>query len=278
MALADVAAALLSALLHAGWNAAVKASVRPMEAMTAQMLLGALIVLPGLAWTGLPVREAWPWIAASTLINVLTVASLLRAYALGGFGIVYPVMRAVSVLLVVPLAAELAGDRLGPAALAGVLLVVASLLLLAYGARRDRDVTPRALGWTLLAGLATAAYVICDGHGVRVAGSPLAYGFAVSVTNAAAMWWRQRRLGATPQRLGAQWRVALPTALAAVASYLLILWVWTRAPIAPAAALRDTSAVFAIVIAVAWLKERFTGVRLAAVLLAAAAVPLLRLA
>src|SRR5690348_12180095 len=85
MALADVAAALLSALLHAGWNAAVKASVRPMEAMTAQMLVGALIVLPGLAWTGLPVREAWPWIAASTLMNVLTVASLLRAYALGGF-------------------------------------------------------------------------------------------------------------------------------------------------------------------------------------------------
>jgi hypothetical protein len=40
----------------------------------------------------------------------------------------------------------------------------------------------------------------------------------------------------------------------------------------------DTSAVFAIVIAVAWLKEPFTRIRLVAVLLAAAAVPLLRLA
>lgn len=278
MELTHVAAALLSAVLHAGWNAAVKASARPMEAMAAQMLVSALIVLPGMIWAGLPVREAWPWIAASTLMNVATVAALLRAYALGGFGIVYPVMRAVSVLLVVPLAAGLAGDRLGPASLAGIALIAASLGLLAYGARRDRAFTPRALGWTLTAGVATAAYVICDAHGVRVAGSPFAYGFAVSVTNAAAMCWRQRRVGTPLQLLGSRWVVAVPTALAAVASYLLILWVWTEAPVAPAAALRDTSAVFAILIAVGWLKEKFTASRLIAVLLAASAVPLLRLA
>jgi drug/metabolite transporter (DMT)-like permease len=273
-----VAAALLSAVLHAGWNAAVKASARPAEAMAAQMLVSALIVLPGLLWTGLPVRAAWVWIAASTLMNVVTVAALLRAYALGGFGIVYPVMRAVSVLLVVPLAAGLAGDRVGIGALAGIVLVAASLGLLGYGAGRDREFAPRALGWTLVAGVATAAYVICDAHGVRVAGSPFAYGFAVSVTNAAAMCWRQRRVGTPLQLLGSSWAVAVPTAIAAVASYLLILWVWTEAPIAPAAALRDTSAIFAILIAVTWLKEPFTASRFLAVLLAAAAVPLLRLA
>ena len=49
------------------------------------------------------------------------------------------------------------------------------------------------------------------------------------------------------------------------------------APVAPAAALRDTSSVFAILIAVVWLKEPFTRTRILAVLLAAAAVPLLRL-
>ena len=47
----DVAAALISAVLHAGWNAAVKASREPARAMTAQMLLSALIVLPGLLWS-----------------------------------------------------------------------------------------------------------------------------------------------------------------------------------------------------------------------------------
>jgi len=59
MSPADVAAALLSALLHAGWNAAVKASRNPPQAMAAQMLLGAILVVPALFWSGLPKPGAW---------------------------------------------------------------------------------------------------------------------------------------------------------------------------------------------------------------------------
>jgi len=272
-----VVAALLSAVLHAGWNAAVKASARPGEAMAAQMVVGAALVVPALLWTGLPARESWPWLALSTLTNVVTVTALLRAYRLGGFGVVYPVVRAVSVLMVVPLAAWLAGDRLGLAALAGVGLVVASLAVLALGAR-DATFSPRALGWTLAAGVSTAIYVICDAHGVRAAGSPWAYGFAVSITNAMAMWWRIRASGSPWGLARRNWAVAGPASVGAIVSYVLILWVWTHAPIAPASALRDTSAVFAILIAVVWLKEPITVPRMMAVGLAAAAVPLLRLA
>lgn len=278
MELTHVAIALLSAVLHAGWNAAVKASPRPTEAMAAQMLLSAALVAPALLWTGLPERAAWPWIAASTAMNLITVTALLRAYRHGGFGVVYPVTRAISVLLVVPLAAWLLGDRLGIAGLAGIGLIAAALALLGWGAGRDHGFAPRALGWTVVAGLATAAYVMCDAQGVRAAGSVWAYGCTVSVTNAAAMCWRHRDI-ATPWRLlAANGAVAAPAAVAAVVSYLAILWVWTRAPVAPAAALRDLSAVFAILIAIAWLKEPFTRSSLLAVLLAAAAVPLLRLA
>jgi drug/metabolite transporter (DMT)-like permease len=100
----------------------------------------------------------------------------------------------------------------------------------------------------------------------------------VSITNAAAMLCKQRAI-AKPWRIVAdQAARATPIALAAVASYLLILWVWSGAPIAAGAALRDTSAVFALLIAIVWLKEPFTRLRLAAILLSAAAVPLLRFA
>ncbi len=241
------------------------------------MLLSALLAVPGLWWTGLPAPPSWIWIAASTLTNIVTVTALLRAYELGGFGVVYPVVRAVSVVLVVPLAALLVGDRLGLGAVAGVGLVAISLGVLAHGVRRDRSFTIAMLAWTLFAGLATAAYVLCDARGVRLAGSPWSYGLAVSVTNAAAMCWRQRHVGTPWRLLRSNWAVAAPAAAASVASYLLILWVWSHAPIAPAAALRDTSAVFAILIAVVWLREPFTRSRLLAVLLAAGAVPLLRL-
>jgi hypothetical protein len=54
--------------------------------------------------------------------------------------------------------------------------------------------------------------------------------------------------------------VAVPTSIAAVVSYLLTRWVWSGAPIAAGAALRDTSAI------------------LVAIALSAVAVPLLRFA
>lgn len=273
----DVAAALASAFLHAGWNAAVKASRDPPRAMTAQMLLSALLVLPGLLWSGLPPLAAWPWIVASTLLNVVTVTALLRGYELGGFGLVYPVVRAIAVLLVVPLVAMVAGGWPGPAAMGGIAVIALSLAVLAWDTVRDRVVPLQALGWVFVAGVGAAGYILCDAQGVRTAGSPWAYGFVVSITNALAMCWRQRRNGSPWMQLEGQWPLAVPAAIASVASYLLILWVWGHAPIAPSAALRDTSAVFAILIAVVWLKEPFTRTRIVAVLLAAAAIPLLRL-
>lgn len=277
MSLLDVAAALLSALLHAGWNAAVKANRHPAQAMMAQMVLGAILVAPLLFWTGLPALNAWPWIAGSALLNLLTVSALLRAYELGGFGIVYPVVRALAVLFVVPLAALVTGHLVGWGAFAGIAIIAVSLGVLAWDASRGHALVLQAIGWAALAGLGTAAYILCDAQGVRASGSPLAYGFVASITNALAMCWRQRRAGPVWPQLKGQWLYALPVAVASMVSYVLILWVWNHAPIAPAAALRDTSAVFAILIAVLWLREPLTRTRLAAVLLAAAAVPLLRL-
>jgi drug/metabolite transporter (DMT)-like permease len=273
-----VAAALLSAALHAGWNAAVKAQPHPAAAMTAQMLVGAVMAIPVLLWTGLPASSSWAWIAGSTLCNLVTVVALLRAYELLGFGMAYPVIRALSVLLVVPLAATLSGERLSIAGLAGIGMVIASLASLAADHARGPGVQSSALGWIGLAGIGTAAYVLCDAQGVRTAGTPLSYGMLAGISNAAGMLVMQRlRLGRwslSAHHLA----IAVPVGIASMVSYLLILWVLTLAPIAPSVALRDTSAVFAIVIALVWLREPITRFRLCAVALSAAAVPLLRLA
>lgn len=212
MELVHVGAALLSALLHAGWNAAVKSSPRPTETMAAQMLLSALIMIPGYAWTGFPAFAAWPWIIASTSLNMIAVLAMLRAYELAGFGIVYPVMRAVSLLLVVPLSAAIAGDRLTAASIAGIALIASALGILAASAGRGTAFPRAALFWTLASGLTLAVYVMCDVRGVRASGSALAYGFTASLANGIAMSWRQRHLGSPLALVASSWRIALPAA------------------------------------------------------------------
>jgi drug/metabolite transporter (DMT)-like permease len=273
-----IVAALLSAVLHASWNAAVKGSERPTDAMTGQMVVSAVVMTPVLLWTGMPAMVSWLWIALSTFINLYTVKALLRAYELAGFGVVYPTGRAVSVMLVVPLSTWVAGDQLPGPMLWGIGLIVSALVLVAASSRRDKQFDPRAIGWTLLAGFGIALYVMADARGVRVSGSALAYCALVSISNGVAMAWRQRHRGHPWLTVRENARVSVPAGVASAVSYLLILWVWSQAPIAPSAALRDTSAVFAILISVVWLKEKFDRWRLAAVLMAAAAVPIMRLA
>jgi multidrug transporter EmrE-like cation transporter len=276
-----VACALFSALLHAGWNAAVKAQPDPREAMAAQMIAAAVLAVPLLGWAGLPAAASWPWLALSTTCNMVAVAATLRAYREGAFGTVYPIARATSVLGVAGVAPLLLGEALGHGAALGVALVAAALVALALDSRRAApgaaSMPPRALGWTLLAGCATAAYVLADAQGARASGSAWAYGGVASITNALAMSWVNRGLGAPWTLVRRQARVALPAGVVSTVSYLLILWVYTRAPVAPAAALRDTSAVFALLIAAVWLKEPLGPRRVAIVALALAGVPLLRL-
>jgi hypothetical protein len=61
---AVVAVALLSALLHAAWNAAVRAAADPRRAMAAQIVASGLVVAPLLLVLPLPSPEALPWLAA----------------------------------------------------------------------------------------------------------------------------------------------------------------------------------------------------------------------
>jgi drug/metabolite transporter (DMT)-like permease len=275
-----VVVALISAFLHAAWNAAVKAQPAPGEVMTAQMILAAAIGVPALLWTGLPAIHVWPWILGASGLGTIAVLLLLKAYETGAFAVVYPAWRAMIVLISVPAATLLVGERLGLGAAAGVILIGAALLLLALAARPGAQAGTAgfaALGWTTLSALFGAACLLCDAVGVRTAGSPWAYGICTSLLNAAAMSWRQRA-GGTPAALVLRhaW-IAGPAAVASMISYLAILWVYAHAPIAPSAALRDTSAVFAILIAVFVLRERLNRLQTIAVACAALAVPLLRL-
>jgi len=276
------AAALLSAALHAGWNAAVKAHPQPAEAMSAQMFGAALIGLPGLVWLGLPPLAAWPWLVLSTALNTVAVRALLQAYRTGDFGTVYPVARAVSVLAVAAVAPLAMGDALSTALTAGVVLVALALAGLAWDARRagSRALQASTLGWTLLAGAFIGGNVLSDAQAVRLTGSALQYGFAVSLVNTLAMGgvgWVQHREAAPWTLLIRHARVAVPAAAVSSVSYMLILWAYRHAPVPQASALRDTSAFFAMLIGVVWLKERLNARRAALLGVALAGVVCLRL-
>jgi drug/metabolite transporter (DMT)-like permease len=272
-----IVAALCSALLHATWNAAVKSTGQHSAIMTGQMLVAALVGLPVLFFVEPPELASLGWIAASAGFNVLGLRAILRAYDQGEFGLVYPMSRAIMIMLVVPLSTLLAHEQLSSGAMLGIGLIISALAVLALSAGKGHDVSRHVLIWTGVGGVLSACTVLIDAHGIRQSGSPFAYGCVVAIVNATNMTWQQRRrpdLFATMRQYAS---VTLWSGVLSMASYLLIVWVFSKAPIAGAAALRDTSSVFAVLIAVVFMKEAINRTKLLAVGMALAAIPLMRL-
>lgn len=272
-----ILAALSSALLHAAWNAAVKSTGQHSAIMTGQMLVAALIGLPVLLFVDLPRWESLAWIAASALFNVMGLKAILRAYDHGEFGLVYPMSRAIMIMLVVPLSTLLAHEQLSNGAMLGIALIIAALSLLALSAHHGRDFSGQVLIWTGVGGVLSACTVLIDANGIRQSGSPFAYGCLTAVFNAANMSWQQRHLPGLVATIRRHARLTLWAGVLSMASYLLIVWVFSKAAIAGAAALRDTSSVFAVLIAMVFMKEAINRTKLVAVALAIAAIPLMRL-
>ena len=272
-----ILAALGSALLHATWNAAVKSTGQHTAVMTGQMLVAGLVGLPVLFFVDFLRWESLVWIAASALFNVMGIKAILRAYDHGEFGLVYPMSRAIMIMLVVPLSTLLAHERLSTGAMLGIALIIAALALLAMSARHGQNLSRQVLIWTGVGGVLSACSVLIDANGIRQSGSPFAYGCLTAIFNAANMVWQQRRLPGLVATIRRHAHVTLWTGVLSMVSYLLIVWVFSKASIAGAAALRDTSSVFAVLIAMVFMKEAISRIKLLAVALAIAAIPLMRL-
>ena len=74
-----------------------------------------------------------------------------------------------------------------------------------------------------------------------------------------------------------EWKTGILTGLLGAASYWIAMWAMTKAPIASVAALRETSILFAMFIAIFALREKVTRWRAGAALLIVAGVIALRL-
>ncbi|MDJ0947685.1 MAG: DMT family transporter [Alphaproteobacteria bacterium] len=274
---------LLAALLHASWNAILKASS---GRETHRILTPALVVgtasLGGLALTPFvvpPAPESWPYLALSAIIHTGYFSFLVLAYRFGDLSQVYPIARGLSPLLVAPLVGPLAGEALGLAAGAGVLLIALGVGSLALGRTHGAGRDPRAILFAFATGATIGAFTITDALGVRAAGSALGYvawvNFLMSAPFAAGAFLLARREARVYLR--DHWRPGVLAGLMTVTSYGLIVWTLSLGAIAPIAALRETSVVFGAAMGALFLGEPFGRRRVLAAAVVAGGIVLLHL-
>jgi drug/metabolite transporter (DMT)-like permease len=239
---------LFAALLHACWNALLKGGPDGFWSMTVMGLATALACAPALFFLPLPLRASWPCIAASTVLHVGYNNFLVRAYRHGDFGSAYPIARGSSPLLVTLGAALAAGEAPGLRGLAGILLVSAGIISLAF---RGARLPERGILYALATGAFIAAYSLADGIGARLSGNVLAY------TGWMSLGWGLAGLPLYVWRRGGHglWRGAGATGnavaggLLSLLAYGIVIFAMTLAPMGSVSALRETSVLFAVLLA-----------------------------
>ena len=273
-------AVLAASVTHATWNAIAHGIKDQVLAFGLIGAGGAAVAVPLVVLSPLPLGACWPYLLASVFIHVFYNLLLMRAYRYGDFGQVYPLARGTSPLVVTVLAAVFAAERPSSFQVLGVMVISSGLAVLVLAGRRPaagsalRRAALLAAGGT---GLTIAAYTTVDGLGVRLSGSATGYiGWLMLLESLCVPAWALARRRDVVS--GTSRRVLVSGVLAGVLSLLaygLVLWAQTRGPLAPIAALRESSVIFGAIIATVVFGEPFGRSRIAATVLVVLGVLLL---
>jgi drug/metabolite transporter (DMT)-like permease len=252
-------AVLGGALLHATWNTLVKASGdKELDSYAVAAGAGA-VSLVALPFLPLPAAASWPWLAASAAVHILYFVFLAGAYRYGELSYAYPIMRGGGPLIVAASAAFVFSESLTGLQWAGVLIICVGILAFASGAHDRRATLFAAANAAVI-----AAYTLIDAEGARASAAPVSYTLWFFAANAAVILLigTLKRKRDVPGYLARHWLRALAGGACSVGSYAVALWAMTRAPVALVAVLRETSVIFAAVLAALVLKEKLTRRRL----------------
>ncbi len=249
MDLLVLAAVLLSAFLHALWNAFLKKQPEPEVAAAAVILVCAAaavlvaLVSPGPAF---PTLASGLWSGLAGAFEAVYIIALSRALTRAPLGPVYTISRGGALLFVWPISVAFLDERLTIAVAAGTILVALGLVV--TSGLRGAERTPRAaVLLALVAASGIAGYHLCYKQALAAGGVPTVV-FAVSM--AVAVPLNLARLGGLARRrLRAIVRgrplAYLASGLVAAASFLVFLHALEHAGAGAVFTLRNTSIFFA---------------------------------
>lgn len=249
---------LLSAVLHASWNAFVKSDGDRTLSLAWIMGVSGLASLAAAPFVAFPGPEVWPFLILTTILQNIYFAFVILSYRHGDLSQAYPIARGTAALGAAMASSALGIDVLVAREWAGICISSLGITSLAFAAAGSARTLRRSIGYPLLSGIFTAAYSIVDGVGARTASSALQYVLWMNICTGVFLpvyILVTRRGGGL--RIDGSIRPRLAAAAVAATSYGIAVWAFSQGSIGRVAVLRETSVLFAAILGSVVLKERF---------------------
>ncbi len=257
-----------AALLYASWNIIVKGGANKLYESAMNALgggLGALCLLPFLP---LPDKNTWGFLALSCCCHLAYYLCITAAYKVADLSLGYTIMRGTAPMLTA-LALCILDVPLSLAGWGGVLLLCSGILTLALEQQVSRKAGLKGIFYSLRTAFVIMGYTLADGYGARASGDGLSYACWIFFLNILPLHcYVLGRYGKDYLHyLRKRAVVGIGGGLAGLGSYGIAIWAMTVAPIALVAALRESSVIFGMFLAVIFLGEKLSPVRVLAILL-----------
>lgn len=267
---------LVAALFHAIWNGLIKSGKDPlMESMLLCVAWIAIcvILIPVLPF---PDSKSWPYIVAAVIIHVCYFLLLSKSYSMGDFGAVYPVVRGLPPLIVMLVSVLVINEPLSLPGALGAVLIGAGVLVLEIG-NKCRSI--KLLFFAFATALMIATYTVVDGLGARVSGHSTSFFVWFTLLQSIiyiGVVFNRRGSRECIKHIRKKWKHGLLGGLMSFSAYAVVLWAMTKAPIPYISALRETSVLFASVVAIVFLGEPVRKSRLVSVALIFAGILIMK--
>lgn len=256
-----------SAFLHTTWNLLLKQAGEKYIATWWATLLGSAVFLPGLLFSGLPVRDVWLLLFVSVLVEVGYYITLSTAYRDADFSLVYPLARGAAPALIAIWSVLFLGEKFTTGGSLGLGIIITGLLIVGSSnlfSRRREKPHMRGIILALLLAVLISIYSVIDGTAVK---HTPAYSYAVLIfflvpVFTTPLMFHKYGWKVLKTELADHWLRIVGIGLLIVSAYMLVMVAYTISRVSYVGAIREFSVVLGAMAGWRFLGERLGGWRM----------------
>ena len=260
---------LIASVLHALWNSMVKKHDDKVVAVSGivfghvPLSILAIIIFP------LPNKEVIPYIIISALIHQGYQWYLLTSYQYGDFTKVYPIARGFGPIVATVISISFLGVLLNFYNILSITLVSIGIIFIGlFNLQKINNF--KTIKYSLITGLFIGLYSLVDGYGARLNNSAISYisySFVLSAIIFPITLKIKKQNNIFKRVINKGKMIFWFGGSVSYIVYTIVVWGFTKAPIAMISALRETSILFAIFIGLFYLREKINFIKVASITL-----------
>ena len=252
---------LFAALCHASWSAIIKKSRNSLAIMAFTSIIEIIVFLPLVFFVPFPTVSIWYFLIATTVLHGLYRYSVIVSYNYGDLSFVYPIARGGSSLLIAIISIIFLKNSINFFGFLGIMIICLGLFLISFSSKIKFN--KPAFFLALSTAIFITTYTLIDGIGVRASENAFSYIFwLIALNGFPILIISIFSKNGLRKKETYSIKAGIAAGIFATLSYALVVWSMQFIEIAYVSGIREVSIVFATIIGMLFLSEKYASKRI----------------